>query len=81
MCGLVRHMKRVLGIGTRTRPVLMSNVTASPQDPATAAIAQAAQTALVQEVMRAERKGWEVRQALASGVLDIVVSGDHRRSR
>lgn len=32
---------------------------------------------MVTEVMRAERKSWEVRQMLANGALDLVIRSNH----
>lgn len=81
MSKLIRHLKRVFGIGTQVKPLKMADVKASEQPPAQVEAARNSTVALVGEVVKAERMSWEVRQELAGAVLNLVATGgDGRRN-
>lgn len=56
----------------KPRPITHETVAPAPGDPEREREIKAAQLGLVQELMRMERKSWEVREELAGNVIDIV---------
>jgi hypothetical protein len=73
MSKVMRHLKRVLGIGTRIQPIKMDEVTAAKQHPEKVEEAKVSTRDLVGAVIKAERTSWEVRRELANGALNLVV--------
>lgn len=78
---MMSHIKRILGITHKVRPVTIHDVSAAEQDPELERRSKAATARLVQEMMKLERRSWEIRQELASGTLRLVVNVEHRERR
>lgn len=65
-------LKKLLGIGHKTKPVLMEDVNPAPQDPVSERRVQDAVGKLVTSLVDLERRSYSVRQELASMSLHIV---------
>lgn len=72
---MMAALRRLLRVSPR--PITHTMVQPQKQHPTKEAEIRDAQASLVKDVMRAERRSWEIRQELAGNVLSIV-SGDSR---
>lgn len=65
-------LKKLLGIGEKTKPVLMQDVNPSKQDPSSERRVQDAVGQLITSLIDLERRSYMVRRELASMSLHIV---------
>lgn len=70
-------IKKLLGIGHKTKPVLMEDVNPAPQDPHSERRVQDAVAKLVDSLLALERRSYLVRKELSTMTLHVVTNRDH----
>ncbi len=71
MMAFIRRM-----LGERSTPITYRDVAPAPRDEDMERQIKTAQDHLVQDILRVERRSCEIRQELASGVINIRAGGD-----
>ncbi len=78
---MIRHVKRLLGIGTNVKPITEADVQPSERDPVIEQKTEVAKTQLYTALEKLEEQSINVRRLLLSETLDLVVRPMGKRGR
>jgi hypothetical protein len=73
---MLGHVKKLLGIGTKTQPILLSDVEPSAPDPAQDKEVKTAVAKLISSLLELERHSYDVRKELSMIALRSIHKGE-----
>lgn len=76
---MIEHVKRLLGIGTRVKPITTQDVEPSQGDPVLERRTEITKRQLYNELVKLEQQSIEVRKLLANEALDLVARPGRRK--